>query len=115
MNVSKTPDRRFSVSVDADVASKLDELVAQTKNLNRSQAVEEALRLWEGLARYSDRQQVLQSALKLYEERQERELYRAYYAELGEQARAEDAAWTHVAEDTAARQWPGTERKQKGA
>jgi Arc/MetJ-type ribon-helix-helix transcriptional regulator len=101
----RTPDRRFSVCIDADVANKLDEQVAQRTKANRSQAVEEALRLWESLSSYPDRQQVFQAAMKLYEEQQERELYRAYYAELGEQAQAEDAAWTQVAEETAARRW----------
>jgi hypothetical protein len=44
--------------------------------------------------------------MKLYEEHEDRELYRSYYAELSQQARAESAAWTLLAEETAAEHWP---------
>jgi len=44
--------------------------------------------------------------MKLYEEQQECELYRAYFAELSDQSRAEAAGWTKLAEETAAEHWP---------
>lgn len=115
--MSKNPDRRISVCLDPIIAEKLDNHVAHTPNTNRSQEVERAVSAWfsESLARYTDKEQVLQEALKLYEERQERELYRAYYAELSEKTRGEMAAWTQVSEDTAAQHWPRNTKKNSTA
>jgi metal-responsive CopG/Arc/MetJ family transcriptional regulator len=107
-NMSKNRDRRISVSLDAKIAQKLDDHVAHTPDTNRSQEVERAVNAWfsDSLAHYTDKEQVLQEAMKLYEEQQERELYRAYYAELSDEMRSELAAWTEASEETAARHWP---------
>jgi Arc/MetJ-type ribon-helix-helix transcriptional regulator len=104
--MSKIPDRRFTVSVAADLADKVDEYVGHTDNANRSAVVEEALRLWESLAQYPNKDEVLQEALNLYQKQQERELYRSYYAELSEAAKAEDNAWSELSQESAAKQWP---------
>lgn len=106
VKMNKIPDRRFTVSVAADLADKIDEYVSNTDNANRSEVVEQALRLWESLAKYPDKDQVLQEAMSLYEKQQERELYRAYYAELSKRAQAEDAAWSELSKESAAREWP---------
>ena len=86
----KARDRRFTVSVAADVAERLDYRVRTNANANRSALVEEALRVWETLAEYPDKQKTLNQALELYEKEQEREIYRSYYSELSESAKAED-------------------------
>jgi Arc/MetJ-type ribon-helix-helix transcriptional regulator len=105
--MSKNPERRISVCIDPEVAKALDDHVAHTANTNRSHVVEQSLRVWlsRSLARYTDKEQVLQEAMKLYEEHQERELYKAYYAELNDQSRAGTAVWTQSAEETAAKHW----------
>ncbi len=99
--MSKMPGRRFTVSVAAELANKIDEHVSNTDHANRSQVVEEALRLWDCLAEYPDKEDVLSQALRLYESQQERELYRSYYAELSADARAEDAGWRQLGEEVA--------------
>jgi metal-responsive CopG/Arc/MetJ family transcriptional regulator len=105
--MTKNPDKRFSISIDPEVAKVLDEHVAHTPDTNRSQVVEQAVKIWlsESLSGYTDKEQVLQAAMKLYEEQQEQELYRAYYAELSDKSRSEIAAWTKGSEDSAKSQW----------
>ncbi|HEY9871746.1 MAG TPA: ribbon-helix-helix protein, CopG family [Candidatus Obscuribacterales bacterium] len=107
--MSKTRDRRITVSVAAELVDKVDEYVSKTQRTNRSEVFEQALRLWESLAQYPDKDRVLQEAMNLYEKQQERELYRAYYAELSEAARAEDRDWTELSQDSAAELWPATD------
>jgi len=108
--MSKRPDRRITVSLAAELADTVDQYVGQTLGTNRSEVVEQALRLWELLAQYPDRDKVLREALGLYEKQQERELYRAYYAELGEPARTEDRDWAELSQDSAADHWPADTR-----
>ena len=102
----KTRDRRLTVSVAADVADRLDQYVRDVGNGNRSEVVEQALRLWETLAEYQDKDKVLQEAISLYQKQQERELYRSYYAELGQAAKAEDTQWSELSRESAAQDWP---------
>jgi Arc/MetJ-type ribon-helix-helix transcriptional regulator len=102
----KTRDRRFTVSVAEDVADKLDEYVRHTQNANRSEVVEQALRLWDRLAEFRGRESELEEALRLYHKQQERELYRAYYAELSDAAKEEDSAWSELNKESAADRWP---------
>jgi hypothetical protein len=106
--MNKNRDRRLSICMAADLAAKLDERLAQIPNTNRSQVVEQAVRiwLWDSLVPYANKEEVLATAMKLYEEQQERELYRAYYADLSETARAEIAGWTRVGEESAPDHWP---------
>jgi Arc/MetJ-type ribon-helix-helix transcriptional regulator len=104
--MGKTRDRRFTVSVAADVANRLDEYVTQTVNTNRSEVVEQALRLWDSLAEFRDNSAALQEAIKLYQKQQERELYRSYYANLSDGAKKEDASWSELSKETAAKEWP---------
>ena len=104
--MSTIRDRRFTVSVAADVADKLDQYVSATENANRSAVVEQALRLWETLAEYGDKFAVLQEAMALYHKQQERELYRSYYAELSQAARNEDAALTELSRQSGVKNWP---------
>lgn len=104
----KTKDRRFTVSVAEDVATKLDEYVSHTENANRSEVVEQALRLWDRLAEFRGKESELEVALKLYHKAQERELYRAYYAELSDAARKEDSAWSELSKESAVEGWPKT-------
>ncbi len=105
--MTKNPDKRFSVCIDPTVAKVLDEHVAHTSDTNRSQVVEQAVRVWlsELLSAYTNKEQVLQAAMKLYEEQQEQELYRAYYSELSDRSRSEIAAWTKGSEKAAESQW----------
>ena len=102
----KARDRRFTVSVAADIAERLDYRVRTNANANRSALVEEALRVWETLAEYPDKQKTLNQALELYEKEQEREIYRSYYSELSESAKAEDDAWSELSAESAERIWP---------
>jgi hypothetical protein len=44
--------------------------------------------------------------MKLYEKEQEREIYRSYYSELSESAKAEDAAWSNLSAESAEINWP---------
>ncbi len=104
--MTKTRDRRFTVSVAEDVANKLDEYVRQTENANRSEVVEQALRLWDSLAEFRDNYGALQEAIQLYQKQQERELYRSYYSELGDAAQKEDSAWSELSKESAAKEWP---------
>ncbi len=104
--MSRIPDRRFTVSVSAELADKLDEYVSHKEKVTRSGVVEEALRLWESLAQYPDKDQVLKEAMHLYAQQQERELYRSYYAELSDAARAEDQEWTELSQESASQRWP---------
>jgi Arc/MetJ-type ribon-helix-helix transcriptional regulator len=104
--MAKTRDRRFTVSVAADVANRLDEYVSQTENANRSEVVEQALRLWEALAEFRDNSAALQEAIKLYQRQQELELYRSYYANLNDAAKKEDASWSELSKEAAAKEWP---------
>jgi metal-responsive CopG/Arc/MetJ family transcriptional regulator len=106
--MSKNPDRRISVCIDPEVAKNLDEHVSHTANTNRSQVVEQAVKVWlsGSLSQYTDKERVFREAMKLYEEQQERELYKAYYAELNDQSRSETAVWTKASEETAAKHWP---------
>jgi metal-responsive CopG/Arc/MetJ family transcriptional regulator len=97
----KTRNRRFTVSVAEDVANKLDEYVSRTQNANRSEVVEQALRLWDRLAEFRGRESELEEALRLYNKQQERELYRAYYAELSDAAKKEDSAWSELSKESA--------------
>ncbi len=103
--MSKIRDHRFTVSVAADVADRLDQYVSSTENVNRSEVVEQALRLWETFAEYGDKYTVLQEAMALYKKQQERELYRSYYAELSEAAKREDTDWTELSKKSAAETW----------
>jgi metal-responsive CopG/Arc/MetJ family transcriptional regulator len=102
----KIPDRRITVSVAAELANQVDQYVSTSSRLNRSQVVEQALRVWEALAPYNYNDEVLQEALSLYEQKQERELYSAYYANVGESSEAEDKTWSQLSADSAAKQWP---------
>jgi Arc/MetJ-type ribon-helix-helix transcriptional regulator len=104
--VAKIRDRRFTVSVAADVANRLDEYVSQTENTNRSEVVEQALRLWDSLAEFRNNFGALQEALKLYQKQQERELYRSYYANLSDAAKKEDASWSELSKESTAKEWP---------
>lgn len=99
--MAKTRNRRFTVSVAEDVANKVDEYICQAKNTNRSEVVEQALRLWDRLAEFRGRESELEEALRLYQKQQERELYRAYYAELTDAARKEDADWSGLSKESA--------------
>src|SRR5271154_3945215 len=101
--MTKYPDKRFTVSIAAEVAEAVDGYVATAGNTNRSVVVEQALELWNRLAKYPNKHEVLETALRLYEEQQEMELYRSYYASLSPQARAEDASWTKLSEQQASR------------
>lgn len=106
---TKTRDRRFTVSVAADLADRLDEYVRSTGKHNRSEVVEEALRLWDSLSGLGgEKETVLQEAIALYQRQQERELYRSYYAELSDAAKNEDAAWSELSKESAAEEWPDT-------
>lgn len=113
--MSKTPDRRITVSIAADLADDVDSYVNKTERTNRSEVVEQALRLWERLSAYDDKEDVLKEALRLYEEQQERELYRAYYAGLTDEERADDSNWTSLSMTCADEQWknePAGEEKK---
>jgi metal-responsive CopG/Arc/MetJ family transcriptional regulator len=112
--MSKIRDRRFTVSVAADVADRLDQYVSSTKNVNRSEIVEQALRLWETLAEYSDKSTVLQEAVALFKKQQERELYRSYYAELSAAAKEEDRAWSELGQESAGKGWPSPHSPSSG-
>lgn len=104
--MTKTRDRRFTVSVDADLADKLDEYVSKIPDASRSGVVEQALRLWATLSEFPDKDKVLEEAIRLYEKQQERELYRSYYSELSEAAKAEDKDWSELSEQSANKTWP---------
>jgi Arc/MetJ-type ribon-helix-helix transcriptional regulator len=104
--MSKIRDRRFTVSVAADVADRLDEYVTQSANTNRSEVVEQALRLWDSLAEFRDNSAALHEAIKLYQKQQERELYKSYYANLSDAAKKEDASWSELSKETVTNEWP---------
>lgn len=104
--MTKVRDRRFTVSVAEDVADKVDHYVSHTHKANRSDVVEQALRLWDKLAEFRGREVELEAALELYRKAQERELYRAYYADLSESARKEDSEWSEKSAEMASKTWP---------
>jgi hypothetical protein len=102
----KNRDKRFTVSVAAEVAEKLDAYVRENENLNRSVVVEHALRLWVRLGDRCKDEAQLEEALRLYEKVQERELYRAYYANLSNKAKQEDSDWAQLSQQSAYDGWP---------
>ena len=102
----KNRDKRFTVSVAAEVAEKLDAYVKENENLNRSVVVEHALRLWVRLGDRCKDETQLEEALKLYERVQERELYRTYYANLSKKAKEEDSDWAQLSRKSANNGWP---------
>jgi metal-responsive CopG/Arc/MetJ family transcriptional regulator len=100
----KTRDRKITVSLAADLAQSVDKYVDEHPDAtNRSKIVEAALRWWEELRQYGDAGKVFDEALQLYKKKQERELYRSYYADLSDEAKAEESAWREVGEETASR------------
>jgi hypothetical protein len=106
IDLTKIRTRRFTVSVAADIADRLDEYISSVGSLNRSEIVEQALRLWETLAEYSDKDRVLREAICLYQKENQREFYKSYYAGLGDSARAEDKGWLELSNQSAAQNWP---------
>jgi hypothetical protein len=100
----KAKDRKITVSLAADIAQSVDKYVDEHPDAtNRSKIVEAALRWWEVLRQYGDAETVFDEAIQLYKKQQERELYRSYYAGLSGEARAEEAGWREVGEETASR------------
>ncbi|MBU6455341.1 MAG: ribbon-helix-helix protein, CopG family [Cyanobacteria bacterium REEB67] len=100
--MAKIKDRKITVSLAADLADVIDERVRHAAgNTNRSKIFEEALRAWESLHQHGEVSVVLERALVLYEQEQERELYRAYYADLGDAAKNEAAGWRQIGAESA--------------
>jgi Arc/MetJ-type ribon-helix-helix transcriptional regulator len=102
--MSKVKDRKITVSLAADLAETVDKHVEQhPQETNRSKVIEEALRLWEILREHGEVQKVLAEAMSLYKKERERELYRSYYADLSQGAKAEAEGWRQVGEEAASR------------
>ena len=100
----KTKDRKITVSLATDLAQAVDSYVSEhADTTNRSKVIESALRLWEILRQYGDADAVLEDAIELYKKQREREIYRSYFADLSEEAKAEAAGWREIGEETASR------------
>lgn len=100
----KAKDRKITVSLAPDIAQSVDSYVHEHPDTtNRSKVIESALRWWEVLRQYGDAEKVFEDAMQLYKEHQEREVYRSYFANLSEEAKAEAAGWRQIGEETASR------------
>jgi Arc/MetJ-type ribon-helix-helix transcriptional regulator len=114
--MSKVRDRKITVSLAADLADAVDKHVEEhPQETNRSKVIEEALRLWELLHQFGEVQTVLEEAMALYKKERERELYRSYYADLTEEARAEAQGWRQIGEETASRRARAAHKPEKPA
>ena len=103
--MAKTKDRKITASISSTLMDDVDDYV-HTHSTNRSRVIEKGLLMFTTLQTMGDVDEVFEKALRLYQQEQERELYRAYYANLTDEAKAEAAAWRRVGEETAAKQWP---------
>jgi len=100
----KIKDRKITVSLAADLAESVDTYVEQhSDTINRSKLVEMALGWWNVCRQYGDPGKVFEEAIEIYQKRQERELYRSYFAELSDEAKEEAAGWRQIGEETASR------------